>query len=114
MAGRSDRQNSGRYIQGGGVESYPNRIGWWERVQYQFSDSDVELTLPAKYNKRPDLVAFEMYGSSRLQWLILQYNNIIDINTEFVTGKTIRLPLRSRVYSEMLARQDPLTIPSEE
>ena len=114
MAERSDRQNSGRYIQGGGVESYPKRIGWWERTVMEFDNSDVEFEIIPKYNKRPDLLAYDVYGSARLMWLVLQFNTIVDINTEFITGKTIRLPLRSRVYSELLTRQDPLTLPTEE
>lgn len=114
MAQRSDRQNQGRYIQGGSVESFPKRIGWWERKPMAFTDSDVDYDIIPKYNKRPDLLAFDLYGSARLMWLVLQFNTIIDINTEFITGRKIRLPLRSRVYSELLARQAPLTLPSEE
>jgi hypothetical protein len=114
MAERSDRQNQGRYLQGGGVESFPNRIGWWERTPMEFANSDVEYEIIPKYHKRPDLLAFDLYGSARLMWLVLQFNTIVDINTEFVTGKKIRLPLRSRVYSELLSRQDSLVLPTEE
>lgn len=114
MAGRSDRQNQGRYVQGGSAESFPKRVGWWERKPMAFTNSDVDFEITAKYNKRPDLLAFDIYGSARLQWLVLQFNSIVDINTEFVTGATIRLPLRSRVYSELLTKQPSLALPTEE
>lgn len=114
MAGRSDRQNSGRYVQGGGVESYPKRIGWWERKIMAPADTDVTFVLTPKYNKRPDLLAYDMYGSARLMWAVLQFNTIIDINTEFVTGKSIRLPLSSRLYTELLTKEDPLVLPSQQ
>lgn len=113
MTERSDRQGSGRYIQGGAVESYPERIGWWERKVMEPSNTDVEFTLTTKYNKRPDLLAFDMYGSSRLMWLVLQFNSIVDINVEFVTGKTIRLPLSSRVFTDLLSKEPPLDLPSQ-
>lgn len=114
MAERSDRQNSGRYIQGGSVEQYPNRIGWWERKIMTPDSSDIDFQITIKYDKRPELLAYDLYGSARLMWLLLQFNNIVDINTEFITGKTIRVPTRARVYSELLTRQEPLTLPTEE
>lgn len=36
-----------------------------------------------KGNDRPDNVAFEVYGDSSLDWIILQSNNIINIQTEW-------------------------------
>jgi hypothetical protein len=114
MADRSDRQNQGRYVQGGAVEQFPKRIGWWERKVMEFANSDVQFVITPQYNKRPDTLAYNMYGSARMQWLVLQFNSIVDINEEFITGATIRLPLRSRVFSELLTHQTPLVLPSDE
>ena len=36
-----------------------------------------------KGNDRPDNVAFEVYNNSNLDWLILQCNNIINVQTEW-------------------------------
>lgn len=101
---RSDQVQTGRYVQGGTVVSYNNRLGWWSRRIFSSSPDDVEIVLPAKYNKRPDLLAAEIYGKSNLQWIVLQYNNIIDINTEFITGKTIIVPTAKRVFTQFLAK----------
>jgi len=108
MAGRSDTASTGRYIQGGSAESLPKRIGWWERKDLPRSNTDVPFIITTKFNKRPDLLAYEIYGTSRLMWLVLQYNSIVDINEEFIEGKQLILPLKSRVFSELTQRQDPL------
>ena len=45
------------------------------------------LTFFTKYqirgNDRPDNVAFEIYGDSSLDWLVLTCNNVINIQTEW-------------------------------
>ena len=109
MAGRSDTASGGRYVQGGSTVKFPKRIGWWERKELPVDTSDVAITITTRYHKRPDLLAFDAYGSSRLAWLVLQFNNIVDLNEEFVAGKVIKLPTKSRVLTELTQRQDPLT-----
>tara|TARA_Y100001937_G_scaffold125644_1_gene192903 strand:- start:307 stop:972 length:666 start_codon:yes stop_codon:yes gene_type:complete len=46
-----------------------------------------DVTLFTKYqvkgNDRPDNVAFDFYGDSKLDWLVLTSNNIINIQTEW-------------------------------
>lgn len=91
-----------RYVQGGTTERYSTRLGWWERQILEKNTTDVAVTITSKYALRPDLLAAEFYGDSRLQWLVLQFNNIVDINIEFVEGKEILLPSPSRVTFGML------------
>lgn len=90
-----------RYRSGGSTESFPTRLGWWERTIYQPSRDDVEYVIEDRYSLRPDLLAYDVYGSPQYMWLILQYNNILDINLEFISGKTISLPTPTRVKIEM-------------
>ncbi len=101
MALKSNRQGEGRYVQGGTVDDFSSRIGWWERTVFVRSPTDVALTLTAEYNKRADKLAFDLYGKAGLQWFILQYNNISDINT-FVAGLELVLPTRARLFGELL------------
>ena len=103
-SGYSIRNREGRYTQGGTSTQLDNRLGWWERRIIPYSDDDTFLVLSSRYDRRPDLVAFDFYDKANYQWLILQYNNIVDINEEFVVGKEIRLPSRSRVFREILSR----------
>ena len=101
---RSDNGTNNRYIQGGTSESLPTRIGWWERTIYERSDTDVTIVLQNMHNKRPDIVSSLVYGSPAYTWFILQYNNIVDVNEEFVAGKAIMLPTRERLMTEILTR----------
>jgi hypothetical protein len=99
---RSDTYPRGRYSAGGTTESQPDRIGWWERKIFPRADTDVEIIITPKYALRPDALAFDLYGSSTLMWAVLQYNNIIDINTEFVEGVTLIVPTKARLLSQLL------------
>jgi hypothetical protein len=94
-----------RYVQGGLTDVFSNRLGWWDGYILTTAPDDIKIILEPKYNTRPDLLAFDMYGKSTLQWLVLQYNLIVDINTEFVTGVTIVLPSKSRVFQSVLTYQ---------
>lgn len=100
---RSNNSTRGRYVAGGTVESFPTRLGWWERKIISKSASDVKIVVTPRYHQRPDLLAFDMYGTATLMWLVLQFNSIIDINTEFLVGTEISLPTKSRVFSQILS-----------
>ena len=101
---RSDQIRNSRYSQGGTVDVDGNRLGWWERIVFQKSPLDVTLTITKKYARRPDLLAIDMYGKANLQWFVLQFNNISDINEDFIEGKVITLPTKSRLIGEMLGK----------
>ena len=107
---KSNNAPLGRYGFGGATVDYGTRLGWWERLVFPSATTDEPFTITNKYNKRPDLLAHDVYGRSTLMWLILQYNNILDINTEFVTDAVVILPSKNRVFSEMLNnRQQPIS-----
>lgn len=101
---RSDLVKDSRYSQGGEVEVLQSRLGWWERRIFEMSVLDVPITISRKYDKRPDLMAFDAYGRANLAWVLLQYNNIVDINEEFVEGKEILVPTAQRVLTEFLTK----------
>lgn len=98
MASKSTDARNSRYVQGGDTVVYPNRLGWWERRIFDQESDDIQITdLAMQYHKRPDLLAYDIYGNALLAWLVLQYNNIVDINEEFVAGASLRLPSVERV-----------------
>lgn len=97
-------QKKSRYVQGGDTDRLSNRLGWWERITLPSHPTDFSFLITARYHQRPDLVAKDVYGSANLMWLVLQYLNIVDINTEFVSGKTILIPTTERVLSSLLGR----------
>jgi hypothetical protein len=99
----SIRKKNSRYVQGGESSVGEKFIRWWERTVYDKNVvTDVEYTIPIYYAGKPDLIANDYYGRQELGWLVLQYNNIVDINEELAVGKTIKLPASSRVFYEML------------
>ena len=95
---------TGRYVQGGTTQYAGGMVGWWDRRVFSKSTSDTSITLPAKFDRRPDLLAYEVYNNSQIAWVILQYNNIMDVNTEFVSGAQIILPSLARVQTEFLTK----------
>lgn len=102
MSARSSLKSPlSRYVQGGTTQMLGNKLGWWERTILFARADDISFPLTAKYHQRPDLLAHAAYGKASYMWLVLQYNNILDVNTEFVEGKMISLPSPSRVTFEI-------------
>lgn len=96
-----------RYVQGGATDVKQKKLGWWERrvdfLKYAADDIVIE-SLPLVYAYRPTLLAYDFYQREDLAWLILQYNNIVDIEEEFAPGASIRLPSADRVKFEILTK----------
>lgn len=91
-----------RYTQGGQTERYPTRLGWWTRRTLPTSDTDIKVVLTARTHQRPWVVAYDVYGSEQYEWVILQYNHILDVTEEFVYGKELILPTAQRLHLEIL------------
>ena len=55
---------------------------------------DVKFTINETYNLRPDLLAFDLYGTSSLWWVFAQRNpnTIADPLMDFKKGTSIYLP----------------------
>lgn len=53
-----------------------------------------EFTLTQGYDKRPDLLAHELYGDAKYWWVFVLYNRntLLDPINDFVTGLTIHVP----------------------
>ncbi len=58
-----------------------------------------EFTINQKYNKRPDLLAYDLYGESRFWWVFAIYNknDLVDPINDFVTGTRIWIPDRDYI-----------------
>lgn len=91
-------QSRCRYVLGGITEDDTWRLGWWERTIIPFRSDDTLLTLTSsRYVGRADLIAYDYLGSEDYEWLILQYNTILDPKKEIVLGAQLRIPLLSRI-----------------
>ena len=101
----SSRKKNSRYVQGGVSEIDTKFIRWWERENFNQDDiTDLVYVIPKVYEGKPDLIAYDYYGRHDLAWLVLQYNNIVDVNEELALGKSIKLPTKDRVFYSMLSK----------
>lgn len=48
---------------------------------------------------RPDLISYQEYGTSELDWLLLAFNNVRDVMNWPKSGEVIRIPARSLVFA---------------
>ena len=67
------------------------------------TSSDVEFTITPVYERRPDLLAYDLYGNRNLWWVFAQRNPdvIVDPVYDFVPGVKIRLPQGDLLRSEI-------------
>lgn len=54
------------------------------------------ITISPQHNQRPDLLAHQLYGNSKLWWVFAEFNpdELNDPIVDFVAGKTIVVPTR--------------------
>lgn len=96
-------KSSSRYIQGGDTTVNEKTLGWWERfLDIQRDVTDIDITIDKKYAGRPDLIAYDFYNKASLAWVVLQYNNIVDVTAELIPGKKITIPSKSRLFFGIL------------
>lgn len=97
-----DRANS-RMLQGGTSDVQGNKISWWERKTFPITDTnETTYEITTVTAGRPDLVSYYFYSTTELEWVILQYNNIVDVKEEFILGKKIKIPSRSYVNTTII------------
>lgn len=60
---------------------------------------DSKFTITPHYNNRPDLLAYDLYGTSKLWWVFVQRNMDVlnDPIYDFTTGTTIYLPQKHKL-----------------
>lgn len=53
-------------------------------------------TIEPRYNQRPDMLANELYGNSKLWWAfaLINQDKLIDPIMDFTSGLSIEVPLR--------------------
>ena len=95
-------QTGTRYTRGGISDIFDNRVGWWERTTFNEHPTDLFFRIDTKTAMRPDLISNMMYDTPTYAWLVLQFNNIVDINLELVEGVIIKLPTPSRLNTVLL------------
>jgi hypothetical protein len=100
----STKNRNSRLVQGGTTDIYKNRLGWWERRVIPRADDDLRIVIEDNEAGRPDMLSQRAYGKAMYAWLILQFNNIIDPETELVAGKEIFLPTEQRLILDIITK----------
>lgn len=80
------------------------RLGIWVPRPVPSSLSDKVVTISAVYNQRPDLMAHDLYGDSRLFWVFAQRNPnslAADPLGNFVSGLQIYIPDAATLLSSL-------------
>lgn len=100
---------SSRYVYGGQTEESARAIEWWEKIQLPRADSDKIYVLEKRYTVRPDCarqLASIFYNDPNLEWVLLQYNKILDPVEELVEGVVLRVPTLERVRQALLNNEN--------
>lgn len=94
-----------RYVNGGLTDRYANRLGWWERRGLEHADDDIRFVIDKDTENRPDLISFRVYNSVIYYWVVLQYNNVVDIQEELKSGTELRLPRYTRLLLSIMNKK---------
>ena len=68
----------------------------WKADSYEIeaTPNDVQMTIESKYHRRPDLLAHELFGDSKLWWVFPMRNKdlLVDPINDFTSGLVIWVP----------------------
>ena len=80
-----------------------NNLGTYVKRRFAIEDDDQSYTIERTYAYRPDLLAFDLYGSPRLWWVFAQRNpnQIEDPIYDFKPGVTIQLPKPANITRDL-------------
>lgn len=75
----------------------------WEPRPIPAQFDDYDYTIQPQYNYRPDLLAHDIYGTSKLWWVFMQRNVdiISDPIYDFKVGIIIKLPKKSLLLKNL-------------
>lgn len=72
-------------------------LGIWQPGSLDIENTNTEdFTITPKYENRPDVLAHDLYGNSKLWWVFAQFNpdTLNDPIIDFVSGLKIKIPTR--------------------
>jgi len=83
-----------------------NKAGYLDILEIRSitaEDDDILYEIEPQYTYRPDLLAYDLYGSSKLWWVFANRNmdTIKDPVFDFVPGTKIYLPKQSNLREDL-------------
>ena len=78
-------------------------LGTFVRRRFAIEDDDQTYTIERTYAYRPDLLAYDLYGTPRLWWVFAQRNpnQLEDTIYDFRPGVTIQLPKPANITRDL-------------
>ena len=78
-------------------------LGQFVRRRFAIEEDDLTYTIERTYAYRPDLLAYDLYGSPRLWWVFVQRNpdQLEDPIYDFKPGVTIQLPKKENLLKDL-------------
>jgi hypothetical protein len=75
----------------------------WTAREIPPTSGDELLIIQPKHDRRPDLLAYDIYGTPRLWWVFAMRNKdiLVDPVEDFVAGTTIFIPAKETIESMM-------------
>lgn len=68
-------------------------------IEIKEDASDVFITVTQEFEKRPDLLSQNVYGTTEYWWVIYEFNNIKDPLFGLKSGQVLRIPAIERVLA---------------
>lgn len=80
-----------------------NYLDIWEPRPIPARPDDYDYRIQPQYNYRPDLLAYDLYGTPKLWWVFMQRNVDIlyDPIYDFKSGIIIKLPKKSLLLQSL-------------
>lgn len=74
-------------------------LGYWQPPRVMPQNTDEFLVLDARYKQRPDLLSFDLYGSSELWWVFAMLNPDVlkDPIYDMQPGIELRVPSNTSI-----------------
>lgn len=83
------------------TQQLPGYLNYLNARSVSAEPDDYLYTIEPRYNFRPDLLAYDLYGTSKLWWVFMQRNMdvIQDPYFDFKVGTSIYIPKKSSLFS---------------
>jgi hypothetical protein len=82
------------------TKKFPGYLGYLNARSISAEPDDYLYSIEPQYNYRPDLLAYDLYGSTKLWWVFMQRNMdvIRDPLFDFKVGTQIYIPKKSSLF----------------
>ena len=87
------------YVNTNQISKYVEYLDFWTASSIPASANDIMISLDPKYNSRPDLLSYDLYGTPQLWWVFAMRNpdTIKDPIYDFKAGTVIYAPSKDNI-----------------